>query len=334
MCGAMKAGNAILDADMATLAGWLRGGFAWWTAELRGLLPARWRSGGKGFASTLLWHGPGDWEQSGAGAPVVLVDPDQCLMRTLTLPPLGESDMQRLVALDADRILPLPPERLVVGASADPADRTQVTVAGLPREAALQMAADLADAGIAPARVGVADPANPGHMAVDLTRAMRALVPVAGQGGARTAWWAIAGFLFALNLGLLIWRDVQSVSQLEALVEQQAPAVNTAQVIARRIAAADRSANDLLTRRARQDPLDALAAVTRAMPAQSWVQRYAWDGSAVRISGYKAPGADVTGALRKSGRFAEVRLAGADAMAEVPAGQPFDVTATVVGAAR
>ncbi len=180
----------------------------------------------------------------------------------------------------------------------------------------------------------MADPDSPGRMAVDLTRAMRAVVPVAGQGDARSAWWAIAGFLFALNLGLLVWRDMQSVLQLERLLEQQAPAVDTARAITRRIAASNGRAIELVARRERYDPLDALAAATRALPAQAWVQRYAWDGKGVRISGYKARGTDVTGALRRSGRFAGVRLAGADSMAEVPAGQPFDVTATLIEVRR
>jgi hypothetical protein len=59
------------------------------------------------------------------------------------------------------------------------------------------------------------------------------------------------------------------------------------------------------------------------------VQRFAWDGKVVRLSGYKRDGTDVIGALRKSPYFKDVRAANAEAMAEVPTGQPFDLSATV-----
>jgi hypothetical protein len=326
----MKAGNSILDADMAMLAGWVRSGLSWWTGELRAMLPAWLRRSGRGFASVVHWRGAGEWDRSGRGMPVVLVDPAQCLLRRITLPPLADGDLQRLVALDADRILPLPPVQLVIGAGADPADRMQVTIAGLPRTAATQLAQDLAAADIAPSRVGVADPAEPDRMAVDLSRVIGEIVPLAGRDGARGAWWAIAGFLFAVNLGVLVWRDMQSVARLEELVGQQASAVNTARLITRRIGAASRTAGELAARRERHDPLDALAAVSRALPDNAWVQNLAWDGTMIRLSGYRAGNADVVGALRRSGRFTAVRLAGTEAMAEVPAGQPFDVSAQIV----
>lgn len=330
----MKAGNSILDADMATVLGWLRSGWTWWSAELRAMLPAGLRAGGSAPANLVMWRGPGDWDRTGKGAPVVLIDPALCLMRELTLPVLGEADLMRLVMFDAPRILPLPPQNLVIAAAADPADRTRVTVAALPRDTAQQMLAEMEAAALVPQRVGVARESDPARMAVDFTRALADITPLPGAGGAAQAWWAIAGFLFLLNLGLLVWRDVQSVDHLQALVDEQAPAVNAAQQISHRIASAGRNAGALASRRAAHDPLDALAATTRALPARAWVQSWAWDGSAVRLSGYKREGVDVVAALRQSGRFAEVRLAGTDAMAAVPAGQPFDLSARVIAPGR
>lgn len=329
----MKAGHPLLDADMATVLGWLRRGWAWWSAEIGAMVPASLRMQRSAPASLVLWRGPEDWDRLGNGAPVVLVDPALCLLRALTLPVLGEADLMRLVLLDAPRILPLPPQHLVIAAVADPADRTRVTVAALPRETAQQMLADMRAAQLVPRRVGVAAAqadGQPARMAVDLTHALADIVPLPGAGGAAQAWWALAGFLFLLNLGLLVWRDAQSVDHLQALVDEQVPAVNAAQQISRRIANAGRTAGVLAGRRAAHDPLDALAATTRALPARAWVQSWAWDGSAVRLSGYKREGVDVVAALRRSGRFADVRFAGTDAMAAVPAGQPFDLSARVI----
>ena len=34
-------GRGILDADMATVGGWIARGWAWWLGELHGLIPAR-----------------------------------------------------------------------------------------------------------------------------------------------------------------------------------------------------------------------------------------------------------------------------------------------------
>ena len=225
----MKAGNSILDADMTTLVGWVRSGLGWWLDELRAMVPERWRGTGRGFASHVTWRGPGEWERAGKGdAPVVLVDPALCLLRQITLPPLGDADLQRLVALDADRIMPIPSAQLVVAASADPRDRGQVAVAGMPRATAQAMLDDLAAAGIVPARVGLADPSAPGRMGIELTHPLSATGLLAAKGRVASGWWAVVAFLFAINLGLLVWRDAQEVAQLETLVSGQAPAVMAA----------------------------------------------------------------------------------------------------------
>ncbi len=83
---------------------------------------------------------------------------------------------------------------------------------------------------------------------------------------------------------------------------------------------------ELAHKREQDDPLAALATLTRVMPAQAWVQRYAWNGEEMEISGYRREGADVIGALRKSGAYPRVQLGGTEAVAELPTGQPFNVT--------
>lgn len=332
--------KAILDADLTTVAGWLRSGAMWWVDELRGLLPARLTRRSAAFAAWVVYDGPGKLRRHGEGSILpVLVAPELCLVRELDLPPLGEADLNRLVRLDADRIMPIPPERLILAVRADPAAPAppglrRVSVAALPRETAAALLAELAENGLQAASIGLADTDEPGVAAVDFTPALAEAGLIARPRVAAANWWALVVFLFALNVGLLVWRDAAQVQQLEELVESQTPAVNAARSIAKRIAATDRQAQELAGLRRRQDGLAVLAAATEALPAGAWVQRYAWDGSAIRLSGYKRAGVDVIGALRKSPRFADVRAANAEAVAEIPTGQPFDLTAVVKGAAR
>jgi len=327
--------NSLLDTDMATVASWFRSGFAWWMDELRAMLPAALRRRDHELHAYVLYRGTDDWDKVGRGDTLpLLIDPALCLLRQMTLPPMGEVDLRCLVQLDADRILPMPASQLVIAAKAGPEDRTVVTVAGFPRERAREMLAEMRAKGIAPARIGVADARASGRMALDLTPGLAEAGLIEPVGKTAVGWWAIVAFLFALNIGLLVWRDVQEVARLEALVAEQAPAVNAARAIASRIANTQRQAQQLASRRSRQDAVAILAAVTEALPERAWVQRYAWDGSAIRLSGYKREGVDIIGALRKSPHFAEIRAGNAEAIAEVPTGQPFDLTATVKGGAR
>jgi hypothetical protein len=323
--------NTILDADMATVAGWIRRGFAWWGNELGGIMP--WAFSRRERVASIFTHYREDGKlaiQGTENAGLVLVDPALCLVRRITLPELGEADLARLVALDADRIMPIPSNLLIIAARANPENRSDVTVVGLRRTTVNVMLEAFKAEGLSmPYRIGLFDPIEPGRMAADFTAACAEAGLIAPVRAVALSWWTAVGFLFALNVGLLVWRDLESVRRMETLVSAQAPAVNTARAITKRISATQRSAEALANRRAQQNALAVLAAVTAALPERAWVQRFSWDGRTVKLSGYKRAGVDVIGALRKSPHFADVRAASAEALAEVPTGQPFDLTATI-----
>jgi hypothetical protein len=323
--------NTILDADMATVGNWFRTGFAWWIHELQCILPRAFSRRENVANSFVRYCEDGMVKVLGAGGEgLALVDPSLCLVRKITLPELGEADLARVVALDADRIMPIPPSMLILAARANPKNRSDVTVAGLRRDTINTMLEAFKAERLAPPhRIGLFDPAEPGRMAADFTAACAEAGLIAPARAVALSWWTAVGFLFALNVGLLVWRDVESVRRMETLVSAQAPAVNTARAITKRISATQRSAEALANRRTQQNALAILAAVTAALPERAWVQRFSWDGRTVKLSGYKRAGVDVIGALRKSPLFADVRAANAEALAEVPTGQPFDLTATI-----
>lgn len=323
--------NSILDADMATVTGWLRSGFTWWAGELRSIIPFAFGTREKLMSNYLHYRDDGSLSVTGSGAAEgVLVDPNLCLVRQITLPALSDLDLSRIVALDIDRIMPIPADMLVVAARADPKNRTAVTVAGLRRDTVVTMIDAVEANGLAtPQRVGLFDPAAPGRVAMDFSQSCAQAGLIAPIRSVALGWWIIVGFLFALNIGLLVWRDAESVRNIELLVDAQTPAVNAARTIAKQISNTQKSAESLAARRSRQNALAVMAAVTRALPERAWVQRFAWDGRTIRLSGYKREGTDVVGALRKSGYFKDVRAANAEALAEVPTGQPFDLSANV-----
>lgn len=326
----MRTGT-FLDADMGTVANWLRDGWRWWMAELAAMLPDAFTPGRGG--TWIDWQGPGNWSAKGRGRPhVVLVHPGACLLRQMHLPAMSQADLDALIALDADRIMPVPASRLVLAANADRDDRQRVTVAAMPLSSAQSLAADLA--GVSIRRVAVADPEQPGAALVDLSTGFAAAGLIPPPRRAARGWWLVAAFALLLNLGLMIWRDVKSVQQMEELVSAQQPALSVARAIAARIRADERQAAALAARRVRHDPLAALDDALSGLPPGVAVERYEWDGGTIRLSGTRPPETDVAGALRQSGRFASVRSAPSELAQETGDGRPFALVAMLREEAR
>jgi hypothetical protein len=320
--------RSILDADMATVGGWLRAGYDWWVEELRALMPSALRGKTRALTAYTAYGHDGSLEIHGQGVALpVLIDPGLCLLRRVSLPSMSAADRAQLLQIEAERIFPFPVAQLAFGQRlAEPASG-EIEIAALPLEAARAMVAKLQAAGIAPAAVYLAERGQPGVPGIELTGALTAAGLLPPRQDAAMRWWLIVVFLFACNVALLVWRDVQSVSRLEELVSQQESAVRLARSITGRISGTQRKAVQLVGRRQRQDARAALAAVTRVLPAKAWVQRYSWEAGNLRISGYRRKDADVAAALRNSGHFADVRSSDTEAIAEVPTGLPYDITA-------
>ncbi len=341
------AARSILDADMTTVFGWLRSGFAWWVAELQAMVPQALRPKRVRISEFVAAHANGQFYYHSDGdvravgdAPIksgdvtVMINEALVLKRTLSLPAMSEPDLRKLIALDADRLFPMPASSLLLAVSKSRSDalgkgQARVNIACLPVAQAQMIVTGLAAQGLTPNKLFLRGAEESGDPDMDFTPAFAEADLVARRTSAAFAWWMLVAFLFALNIGMLVMRDVQSTQQLEQLVESQAPAVNAARAIARRISNNQLMAQQLVDRRTRQDGVGALANLTETLPAQAWIQRYSWDGRIIRLTGYKKEGVDVLGALRKSPLLVNVRSTNSDAIAELPTGQPFDLTAEV-----
>lgn len=323
--------RALLDTDMQTIGRWLLGGWRWWGDELRALTPPALRPR-RAYAAPRFAI-----EDIAAAKPgmrvTILVPARDCLVRTIIRPAIADRDLRRMIAFEADALLPIPPGSALVTArvagAADEAGKIEVEVAGLPLDKARAIAGDAAAAGVVPVTVVVAE-ADPKPAPLDFAPAMREAGLLAPLRSAAPLLWGLVAALLLANVALWIWRDVARVAQFERLVTEQQPAVGIAQTIARR-GVQDRRliARSLALRRVR-DPLHALGAVSHALPSGVWLQRLSWDGESVRLVGYRPARTDVATALRRSGGFAEVRSVSEETQAAMPTGEPFDLAAKVV----
>jgi len=338
----MKTGS-FLDADMATIGRWLGQGLTWWQAELAGLVPVRWSSGGRRGRPAIAFDGldfvaadgavgmPPELARKGVKRLEVRLVPSLCLSRTIALPAMSDGDMRRMLALDGDRLMPLPGgAMLVAGAIRDraAAGTMAVAIAGLPRVRAEALASAMAEAGVVPQAVTIVG--NDGAT-IDFLPTLREAGVLRSGGRSASSWWAVVAFLFLLNIGLLVVRDITRTDELANLVEAQRPAVGAARRIMARTARDDRIVRRTANRRERRDALAMLGAVSAAMPDGAWAQTYAWDGATLRIAGYSRGGGDVIAALRAVPGLSDVRSATSEGMAEIPAGKPFDVSARIGG---
>ncbi len=325
--------RSLLDADMTTLLAWARGGLNWWLAELAEMVPGWVRRNLVRRQPRLFWDGgekvtvaeTGLSPQENFGRAEIRLPARLCLLRELTLPPMARTDLDAMIALEAERLMPLPAERMLIAAA--PASRTgavsTVTVAGISRDRIAGLLAQLHAVGIVPVALRVDTPSVP----LDFLPAARRAGLFSAEPASRTLWWGVAGLLMALNLATLVWRDVDHVERLQTIVDERRPLTLGARRAAQRLEGRTIQVRQAIARRRESDPLVPLAIVSKILPADAWIQRFAWDGRTLRISGYKRGSGDLVKVFRDSGLFEDVRNTGSDVQAAIPVGQPFDITA-------
>lgn len=341
----MKAGRGILDADMTTIAGWIRQGFGWWKDELADLVPPALRLSQARRRPLAIYAGERAeiyWEENigtkgASDRPVnadLAVTSSQALIRELSIPVMRDADMRSYILLESDRLFPLAGDSLLVDAERGKRDDTSpqmsIRVAAIERTVAAAAIKAAREAGVLPERIGIATNDSTAAVAFDFAPQLRREGQLPPRGRQRAIWWGVVAAVFLLNLGLLVWRDRQSVVVLAQLVESQRPAVGVYRAIAVRTARIDQIERRTIARRRRHNALADLGAVSAALPDAAWVQRYGWDGRTMRIAGYMRAQTDVLAVLGHSNRFANARSSSSELQAENLGGQPFDISADIV----
>ena len=340
----MRTGT-VLDMDMTSLAAAMRGGWDWWTEELARMVPERLRGGTAKLSGPVAqWAEDGTLRADGAALdPVpegsrrrlmhVELPPGAVMVREALLPRVGSSDLARLVAFELDRLLPFPPGTAIAAARALPGGsgaKAPTLVAAMPLNRAAEVLDGARAAGVEPLGLLWRSPDDTG-LTLDLLPALVASGRVTPRRDGRPFWWGLVAALFIANVGLLVWRDVAATDTLAAEVAEQQTASAAARAVAARIAGEESARAALLAERKTHDPLAMLALTTGALPANAFVQRFAWTAETLRLTGYKEPGSDVQAALRRSGRFAALQSSVSDPTAEGGGGQPFDISAEIAG---
>jgi hypothetical protein len=133
--------------------------------------------------------------------------------------------------------------------------------------------------------------------------------------------------LLALNLAVLIGRDMNDVARLRAQADAQQPAFESVSALRQRVLTEDARRRVLLSLARDNDPLRLLNALTQALPPGAWVQRLEWNGKVVHLVGYKSGDIDIPAVLRGSGEFANPQIVTPSPTAGPTPVRQFEVTA-------
>ncbi|WP_408590652.1 hypothetical protein [Novosphingobium sp.] len=327
--------RGLLDADMQTLGGWIADAVRWWTDKLRAMVPQGLRARlSPSLAEIRFDPDQQTFADEPRGAWVAVLPEGVALLRRVPLPPVRGRELQRLIELDADRLMPFGGGAMIVAGQAQPgsaapdsaeAQAADLAVAGLPTGLATAIAAAIKAAPREPARLLVKVERG---LPIDLLPALRRAGLLPDRSGAALRWWAAVAFLFALNIALLVWRDVAARDAMAEAVAAQQPGMMAVRQITGRMHRADQLAAAALASRERAEPLALMARLQSALPPGAWLQRMAWSDGSLRLTGFRPPNADVSGALRHAG-FVTVRYgdgaSSSSATTATPLGQPFEI---------
>jgi general secretion pathway protein L len=331
----------ILNTDLQTVGQWAREGLAWWLEELGSLAPASLRPRSQRPSLVAEPRTDGGFRLTQDGAPVaaasgavdLVLPAADVLVRELELPLLSAKDTRRMVALDLERLSPMPAEAVffdteVVGR--DEARRKQSLLLGVvQRQTAAGALEKARAAGLAPAALGAAEPGGQGRR-FDFLPAIRHALGDRTPHSRLPLFWLITASLLILNVIVLVLRDSADVAAMQRVVDSQKPAVQAAERIRSRVETETARRAALLQRRIQSEPLRLINGVTVLMPAGAWVQHFETNGRTVRVVGYKPPSVDLMAAFRASPLFANPRSQTVDVSAPGANGtQPFDIVADV-----
>ncbi len=226
------------------------------------------------------------------GRPLVVALPAAALLQqSATLPLAAERDLQAVLGHEMDRLTPFAAADLYWTWRVESRDRTAgrlaVRLLLVPKLAVSASLQRLAAAGLRPSAIEV--PAGPvlEHLPLEHAAGRRSAV----------AAWACAALAVAL-VAIPIIRQERAIARLEDRVQALRPQVAAVDALRRQISASSSGANLLAAEAARVgSPLRALAAVTDALPDDTYLTAFAMRERKLSLSGRSAAAARLIGEM-------------------------------------
>jgi len=341
----MMNANEILNADLGTVARWIRQGVRWWLDELTDLLPrgliARLRRG----PALDVVHGEDDLRVFRNGRLIGMPEPrdtlrpvrlmlggGDVLVREYDAPLLSSFDIRRMARLDVDRLTPYAADAVYSDVAVLSRGETvqRVALGVWPREDAEKVIAQLSEAGLEPKVICVGSPADADSVRFDFRPSLDEAQAASGRIKGNAILWSVVAALILLNGIGLILRDIRRVEAMREAVAAQSGGMTLVTGLRRQVEGEHKQREDLLNQRSTREPLRTLDAITKVLPLSAWVQRYSWNGKDVRIIGYRKGNDDLQEILRLTPGLANVRNSTEEVPVATPAGQPFDITADLL----
>jgi general secretion pathway protein L len=223
------------------------------------------------------------------GLPMLLRLPPGCLLvRELTLPLAAARDLRSVLRFEMDRLTPFDADELFWGVSAQSEDRTQdrlrLRLAIAPRAPVTALLDWLAGQKLAPGWIEHAEGRIPLDAGAPRPRRQSALA-------------ALCAALALACLAVPFIRQQIALNQAAALVAERAPAAHVAQLLRAQLEEAASGLAAIAAARHQGDALQILAALTQALPDDTWLADLSLKSGSLTMDGQSADAAKLIARL-------------------------------------
>lgn len=262
-----------------------------------------------------------------SGEPVALrLRAQEVLEKTLVLPLAAQADIEQVLAFEMDRETPFEAEELYWNYHVTKIDRQlkqlHVSLSLLPKISLAPLAAALAPAGLVPSWVELEDRREDAVLELDgareRDRSSRFLVPAAVCCAVLAATAVVTPFA----------KQAVALGSLDHELQSSRRAVDKAEALRREIDQLSRSA-ELLTKEVTKSgrPLEVLAALTRALPDDTYLTEFELRQRKLTLSGRSGAASRLIGALANDGGFQNPAFAAPVTRLEASHAEVFTITA-------
>jgi general secretion pathway protein L len=236
---------------------------------------------------------------------ILMLPPDQLLERTVSLPLAAERDWPRIMGFEMDRLTPFAANEVFWGGEVSRRDRVagriELVLSLVPRAPLDQLLGALSQAGLRPHVLQSQAPGGPTReIALERSHSGRAV----WERRAQIAAWAVCAVLAAIALALPVVQQQLALHAAEQRIAALRADVAQAEAVRRALIARVAGSDAVAARQLQSsDPLAVLAAVTDALPDDTYLNELTMEHDHLSMSGQSAAAARLISALAASPRL-------------------------------